>query len=141
MTTTPDCLLISMLASKAAPGLARTFTRTRLREWGYSHISDDAFLIASELITNAAAATPGQEIRLQFSRDVAGVVIAVWDAAPSHPQARPVVEMTLDTLDVSEEHWDDNGGWGLSIVASVATECGHCPDPSGGKWVWARLKP
>jgi len=141
MMATPDCSLISMMASKAAPGLARTLTRTRLHEWGYSHISDDAFLIASELITNAAAATPGREIRFQFSRDVAGVVIAVWDAAPSSPRPRPVVEVTPETLDLSEEHWDDNGGWGLPIVAAIATECGHSPDPSGGKWVWARLKP
>ncbi|HEU5026816.1 MAG TPA: ATP-binding protein [Spirillospora sp.] len=141
MITTPDCLLIPMLASKAAPGLARTLTRTRLHKWGYAHISDDAFLIASELITNAVAATPGKEIRFQFSRDIAGVLIAVWDASPTQPQARPMIDMTLDTLDVSEEHWDDNGGRGLPIVAVLAAECGHTPDPSGGKWVWARLKP
>ncbi|TDD80731.1 ATP-binding protein [Actinomadura darangshiensis] len=141
MLTTPDCLLIPMLASKAAPGLARTLTRTRLHKWGYMHISDDVFLIASELITNAVAATPGKEIRYQCSRDIAGVLIAVWDTNSAEPQVRPMIDMTLDTLDVSEEHWDDNGGRGLPIVAALAVECGHTPDPSGGKWVWARLKP
>ncbi|WP_433479688.1 ATP-binding protein [Spirillospora sp. CA-142024] len=105
------------------------------------HISDDAFLVASELITNAVAATPGGEIRYQCSRDSAGVLIAVWDASPALPRPRPVIDMTLDTLDVSEEHWDDNGGRGLPIVAALAAECGHTPDPSGGKWAWAHLKP
>ncbi|WP_433472789.1 ATP-binding protein [Spirillospora sp. CA-142024] len=141
MITTPDCLLMPILASKAAPGLARTLTRSRLHNWGYMHISDDAFLIASELITNAVTATPGKEIRYQCSRDAAGVLIAVWDASPSSPRVRPMIELTLDTLDLSEEHWDDNGGRGLPIVATLAAECGHTSDPSGGKWVWARLKP
>ncbi|SNS44133.1 Histidine kinase-like ATPase domain-containing protein [Actinomadura meyerae] len=141
MITTPDCLLVPMLASNAAPGLARTLTRPRLDKWGYVHISDDAFLIASELITNAVAATPGKEIRYQCSRDTAGVLIAVWDASPTVPRVHPLIELTLDTLDVSEENWDDNGGRGLPIVTALATECGHTPDPSGGKWVWARLKP
>ncbi|WP_149263759.1 ATP-binding protein [Actinomadura sp. K4S16] len=116
MLTTPDCLLLSMPASKAAPGLARTLTMARLRKWGCAHISDDAFLIAPELITNAVVATPGEEIRYQCSRDVAGVLIAVWDASPARPR-------------------------GLPIVAALAAECGYSPDPTGGKWVWARLKP
>jgi len=99
------------------------------------------FLIASELITNAVTATPGEEIRYQCSRDIAGVLIAVWDGSPDTPQVRPMTEMTLDTLDVSEEHWDDNGGRGLPIIAALAAACGCTPDPQGGKWVWARLKP
>ncbi|WP_329087356.1 ATP-binding protein [Actinomadura citrea] len=135
MTTTSDCLLLPILASKAAPGLARTLTRSRLDKWGYGHISDDAFLIASELIANAVTATPGKEIRYRCSRDIEGVLIAVWDGSPGSPRVRPVIEMALDTLDVSEEHWDDNGGRGLPIVAALAAECGHTPDPHGGKWV------
>ncbi|WP_160573768.1 ATP-binding protein [Actinomadura physcomitrii] len=142
MMTTPDCLLIPMLASKAAPGLGRTLTKTRLHNWGYMHISDDAVLVVSELVTNAvAAAAPGEEIRLQVSRDVAGVVIAVWDASTARPRPRPVAGTARDALDVSEGHRDDNGGRGRPIVAALAVECGHTPDPSGGKWVWARLKP
>lgn len=72
MTTMPDCLLISMLASRAAPGLARTLAKAHLYNWGYMHISDDASLVISELITNAAAVAPHREIRFQISRDVAG---------------------------------------------------------------------
>ncbi|WUI02404.1 ATP-binding protein [Spirillospora sp. NBC_00431] len=141
MIATPDCLLVSMTASKAAPGIARQLTQTRLYMWGYGHILDDVFLVVSELITNAVAATPGQEIRYQCSRDTAGVLIAVWDSSPDVPRPRPMAETAADALDLSEEGWDDNGGRGLPIVAALAVECGHTPDPSNGKWVWARLKP
>ncbi|MFI0372388.1 ATP-binding protein [Actinomadura sp. 1N219] len=141
MIATPDCLLVPMPASTAAPGMARQLTQTRLYMWGYEHISDDVFLIATELVTNAVAATPGKGIKYQCSRDSAGVLIAVWDSSPDVPRPRPVIEMTIDTLDVSEEGWDDNGGRGLPIVAALAVEYGHTLDPSNGKWVWARLKP
>lgn len=141
MMVTPDCLLISVPASEVAASLVRTLTKTRLRIWDYMHISDDAVLVASELVGNAVAAAPGEEIRYQCSRDVAGVLVAVWDASPARPVVRPMADLTLDTLDVSKEHWDDNGGRGLPIVAALAAECGHTPDPSGGKWVWATLKP
>jgi hypothetical protein len=50
-----------------------------------------------------------------------------------------MVELTLETLDLSEEHWDDNGGRGLPIVGTLATTWGFTPDPAGGKWAWARL--
>jgi anti-sigma regulatory factor (Ser/Thr protein kinase) len=134
-------MLMPLRASKTAPSLARALTRSRLNKWGYGHLSDDVLLIASELIANAVAATPGEEIRYQCSHDIDGVLIAVWDGSPDSPQARPMAEMTLEALDVSEEHWDDNSGRGLPIVAALAVECGHTPDPLGGKWVWARLKP
>ncbi|MFD0904583.1 ATP-binding protein [Actinomadura sediminis] len=130
-----------MLASKAAPGLARTLTKARLYKWNCSRISDDALVVASELVTNAVAATPtGGEIRFQISLDSGGVLLAVWDDAPGKPQTRQVVEPTPETLDLAEERWDDNGGWGLPIVAALAAECGYCPDSVRGKWAWARLK-
>ena len=65
----------------------------------------------------------------------------MWDASPDPPRVQPVIELTLETLDVSEEYWDDNGGRGLPIAAALAAERGHTRDPSGGKRVWARLKP
>lgn len=104
-------------------------------------MSDDALLIATELVTNAAKATPGMPIRVRMSRDRGEVVLAVWDSSDRTPTVNPPQAATLDGLDVSPEHWDDNGGWGLPIVAALATDCGYEHEPSGGKWVWARLKP
>ncbi|WP_083983295.1 ATP-binding protein [Actinomadura hibisca] len=141
MTTTTDDLLIPMLGSPAAAGLARTLAKQRLHKWGCFHKADDVLLIVAELIANAARATPRQEIRFQLSRDAHGIVIAVWDASPQLPQPKPLVELTLDDLDLSEEALDDNGGRGLPIVQALATACGYTIDPGGGKWVWARLSP
>lgn len=139
MTTTLDDLRMTMLASNAAAGLARTLIGPKLRNWGCPHISDDAALIASELVANAVAATPGREIRLRLDRGSDGVLLAVWDGSDQPPRMRPLVEVTLDDLDLAEERWDDNGGWGLAIVAGLASDCGYRRDPAGGKWVWARL--
>lgn len=134
-----DDLLIPMLGSPAAAGLARTLTGPRIRKWGYSSILDDALLIVAELISNAAEATPGKEIRFQLSRDDYGLIIAAWDSSPRLPQSKPVTELTLEDLDLSEESFDDNGGWGLPIVQALSSTCGCARDPHGGKWIWARL--
>nr|WP_131758053.1 ATP-binding protein [Actinomadura fibrosa] len=95
----------------------------------------------TELVTNAISETPDEKVRLQVSRDVQGVIIAVWDASPRLPQPKPVVELTLDDLDLSEDAFDDNGGWGLSIVSTLASTCGATRDTVGGKWIWARMVP
>ncbi|MCP2339427.1 ATP-binding protein [Actinomadura rupiterrae] len=134
-------LVLSMLGSPAAAGLARTMAAERLRKWGHFHLNDDVALIVAELVANAAEATPRAEIRFQLSRDGYGIVIAVWDSSAALPVAKPVVEMSLDDLDISEESFDANGGWGLPIVAALSSACGCTADPAGGKWIWARLTP
>ncbi|MFC4910017.1 ATP-binding protein [Actinomadura gamaensis] len=134
-------LILSMLGSPAAAGLARTLAAERLRKWDLFHLNDDVALIVAELVANAAAATPRAEIRFQVSRDAHGIVIGVWDRSPAMPTARPVREITLDELDISEESFDVNGGWGLPIVEALSASCGCAPDPSGGKWIWARVVP
>ncbi|MFD0856842.1 ATP-binding protein [Actinomadura adrarensis] len=135
-----DCLAISMQASNAAAGLARTLTNARLEKWGYSHISYDAFLIASELVSNAIEFTRGQEIVYRVSRADGEVMLAVWDSSSRVPARREPTVRTLDDLDLAPERWDGNGGWGLNIVATLASRCGYTTDPKGGKWVWATLK-
>ncbi|WP_116022440.1 ATP-binding protein [Thermomonospora umbrina] len=102
---------------------------------------DDTFLVASELINNAIQETPGKNICFRLSRDAIYVVVAVWDSSPALPQTRPRTQPTLETLDLTPQGWDDNGGWGLPLVVALAADCGCKPDPQGGKWVWARLKP
>ncbi|MEW2356204.1 ATP-binding protein [Spirillospora sp. NPDC029432] len=98
------------------------------------------FLVASELVGNAVAATPGRKIAYQLSRDEGEVIVAVWDASARVPTGKPPPDLALETLDLNPERWDDNGGWGLSIVATLSVQCGYTVDPGGGKWVWARLK-
>lgn len=141
VTAMMNDLIVPVLGSPASIGLARSLAAARLRNWGYIHILDDALLIVAELVTNAARETPGEEIRLQVSRDEDGVIIAVWDSSPRLPERKPVVELTLEDLDLSEEAFDNNGGWGLPIVQALSTACGATKDPIGGKWIWARMLP
>jgi anti-sigma regulatory factor (Ser/Thr protein kinase) len=142
VTTKTEELIFPMLGSPAAIGVARTLADTRLRKWDYFHILDDALLIVAELVTNAAEETPGKEIVFRLRRDSHGVAIAVWDSSPCMPRPKPVAELTLEDLDLSEENFDNNGGWGLHLVRSLAGTSGVTRDPrKGGKWVWSRLVP
>ncbi|MCW2914902.1 MAG: hypothetical protein JWN52_2970 [Actinomycetia bacterium] len=138
---TTEELFMEMLASKAAAGLSRTFVKERLSKWGLFHISGDALLITTELVTNAVKTSPWDApIKLRLSRDADGVLLQVWDSSDEMPTVRPMVELTLDDLDLSPENFDDNGGRGLPIVQALATECGIHQTGPHGKWVWARLK-
>jgi anti-sigma regulatory factor (Ser/Thr protein kinase) len=140
-------LRITMPASAAAPGFVRTLVERRLIKWGYSLIADDALLVAVEMVTNAARATPGEDITLLCRWETNAVLVEVWDSSPQPPVPAPVIEMTLDDLDLTEAGFDVNGGRGLHIVQALAAEWGHRFDPadpatgsSPGKWVWARLR-
>ncbi|GAA4232762.1 hypothetical protein GCM10022254_33580 [Actinomadura meridiana] len=141
MTATGE-MIVPLMGTPASVGLARTLAASRLCNWDYSRILDDALLIVSELVTNAARQTPNEEIRLQISRDAGGVIIAVWDRDSQYPQAkRHRQPLTLEELDLSSEAFDDNGGWGLHIVQALSLRCGATRDPAGGKWVWSRMRP
>jgi hypothetical protein len=130
-----------MLASRAAVGLARTMVRARLLAWGLGEVVPDALLVASELVANAVQACSwADRIALRLSRDSTGVLLEVWDPVHRPPTAQ-TVELTLETLDLDPAHFDDNHGWGLSIVQALSIECGWNPGPNGGKTVWSRLKP
>ncbi|WP_141582464.1 ATP-binding protein [Actinomadura sp. WMMA1423] len=139
MTARGD-LLMPLIGTPSAVGLARTLVEARIRNWNYFDIIDNALLVASELVTNAVRQTPHQEIRLQLSRDGHGIVIAVWDADYALPQTKPTKELTLEDLDLSAEAFDDNGGYGLHIVQALSSKCGVTGDPAGGKWVWSRIR-
>ncbi|NVI91850.1 ATP-binding protein [Actinomadura sp. BRA 177] len=134
-------LVIPLMGTAASVGLARTLVDARIRKWDYFHILDSTLLIVSELVTNAARQTPREEIRLQVSRDAHGIIVAVWDGACELPRAKPMREITLADLDLSEDAFDDNGGWGLHIVQALSDKCGVTADPAGGKWVWCRIVP
>ena len=139
-TMTEDHLLMRMLASPAAVGLCRTLVAARLHRWGLRHAIADAELVTAELVANAVAATPqGGEIWIRCAHDATGVLLQIWDPNPRMPQPQPV-DLTLETLDLDPEHADDNGGWGLTIIAALTLDHGCTPHPYGGKTAWARLK-
>ena len=139
----PAALRMPIAASPASVGLVWSLVEQRLLTWGLGEDARyDAHLILAELMTNAIAVTSAAgNITVHCRRDGAGVVLGVADLDPGIPRnPPPVVELEPDDLDLRPEHFDDNGGWGLAIVATLAAACGVTPLPSGGKIVWARLR-
>jgi anti-sigma regulatory factor (Ser/Thr protein kinase) len=139
-------LMICMPASPTSPRFARNLMERHLIKWGYARITDDTLLVTAELVTNAIRATPGKVIKLRCVWGASAITVEVWDSSPEPPAPAPVVELSLDDLEVSESSFDGYGGRGLHIVEALAIAWGHRFDPidpatghSPGKWVWARL--
>ncbi|NDU73567.1 hypothetical protein GWI34_13090 [Actinomadura sp. DSM 109109] len=138
----PTEVWMPMAASPASVGLAWSLLEQRLLTWGLGEDACyDAHLILAELMSNAIAVTPAaRRIAVYCHRDVAGIVLGVEDPNPEVPRKpHPRVELQPEDLDLRPEHFDDNGGWGLTIVSALAAACGVTPTPSG-KIVWARLR-
>jgi anti-sigma regulatory factor (Ser/Thr protein kinase) len=113
------------------PGCGRSWIRTVLREWGAEAAADLAELIASELLTNAVAASVrcgATAVHLYLASDHRSLLIMVRDFAPGTPARR-----RLST--------DEDSGRGLQIVGELAGQHGWQPPPDGGpgKVVWVLL--
>ncbi|MFI0481941.1 ATP-binding protein [Actinomadura sp. 9N215] len=128
------------VASPAVSGLARDQVSGVLREWELQFLVSDAVLVMGELVANAVKVSGrGDAIKVYVGLRAVGVVLGVWDGSDERPVARNV-EISLDTLDLSEENFDDNGGRGLAIVEALAWRCWTDPTPPHGKWVCAALR-
>jgi len=114
----------------SATPCARLHAGHVLREWGLAELADDAALIVSELVTNAADASatcpdqPPVTLRLLATAD--SLVIEVWDrnGLPLAPRVA---------------HDDDECGRGLTVVAALATHWGCELARPPHKVVWAAL--
>jgi anti-sigma regulatory factor (Ser/Thr protein kinase) len=93
--------------------------------WRVRHLSDDATLVASELVTNAirhARSAP----RLRVQLEPQALVVAVADADPAPPR-------------LAAPHPEAAGGRGLRLVDHLAARWGVEPDDAGGKTIWCEL--
>nr|WP_308170242.1 ATP-binding protein [Acrocarpospora catenulata] len=113
---------------------ARDVTRSTLREWGLSELTDDATLVVSELVTNAVryALYPldravDQPITLMLLRLAPHVLLAVADPSDEAP--------TPKEPDFVSEH-----GRGLYIVETYSQAWGWDVLSAGGKAVWALFR-
>jgi anti-sigma regulatory factor (Ser/Thr protein kinase) len=141
----PAPLDLTCNATATVTGQVRLLLDCRFPEWGltaerHADLRADLHLIATELVTNAIQETPDRAIRAYCVPDLdAGVIhFAVWDSSDGRPEAH-MPELTPQTLDLREENFDDNGGWGLPLVEALAERCGVTAT-EGGKWVWADIK-
>lgn len=104
---------------------ARSFVAATLDDWGLATgVTEDAVLVASELITNAVLHGKAP-VELRLRATATDLVLQALDGATSLPQRmRPTA--------------DDEHGRGLQIVALLAARWGTRPTPSG-KSVWCML--
>ncbi len=116
-----------MTAVRAA-GSPLYHSRQVLWEWHLAALAENTELLASELMTNAIAASRSagsdSPIRLWLLSDAARILIVVWDASP-HPPVRAHVGA------------DAESGRGLLLVEMISDQWGSYASPAGGKTVWA----
>jgi two-component sensor histidine kinase len=122
-------LEVTLFPVPQSPGLARTFVRHQLISLGYPELVENACVIVSELVTNAIAETPDQEIRVYLSPNHGRPLIEVWDSSPAYP-----------VMQVRDLHAES--GRGLMLTQALAAELGCRRSENGttGKVVWALLK-
>lgn len=110
---------------------ARDVTRSTLRSWGLSELSDDAALVVSELVTNAVRyamySTAPQGIQLLLMRVAPHVLLAVADPSDEVPTPK-------------EPDFVSENGRGLYIVETYSQCWGWDPLARGGKAVWALFR-
>lgn len=101
-----------------------------LHEWDLRELADDAALIVSELMTNAAYASTVLPERppvvLRLTAGQSSVLIEVWDQSP------------LD-LEPGEADADGECGRGLVVVAALSTRWGSQRTERRRKVIWAEL--
>jgi anti-sigma regulatory factor (Ser/Thr protein kinase) len=117
-------------ADLTSPRQARAAIRQALATWRMDQLSDDAELLASELVANAAEHGDGRPIGLALHRH-------------SEPDERPGV--TCEVTDTAPEYGrrqalgpDSERGRGLTIVAALAQSSGVRASQAG-KTSWFTL--
>jgi serine/threonine-protein kinase RsbW len=125
-------LYLSGIAEEDQPvSCARLALANKLTEWQMTELLDDASVITSELVTNAARL--GKIFTLKLLRLTDGLLrIEVEDSSQEIPRRRDPL------ADLDREDPDDNGGRGLVLVEALSDAWGYDLLPAG-KVVWATL--
>lgn len=114
-----------LVPSAGASALARQFVARVCTEWGVPEHTEDALLVATELVENTIRHTASApRLRLELRRGVFTVAVGDDDPRPA------VLHERVDSTD-----W----GLGLQMVAQIARVWGCSRSWAGGKVVWAVL--
>jgi anti-sigma regulatory factor (Ser/Thr protein kinase) len=113
-----------------AASCARLHAVHVLHEWGLRELAEDAAMVVSELITNAADASvifpERPAITLRLLATGTSLLIEVWDQSPADLEPRDAA-------------LDDECGRGLTVVAALSTRWGYERAGNRRKRVWAEL--
>lgn len=116
---------LSLPGEARSAGEARRFLASTLTGWGNARYKEDAALLLSELVTNAALhAKTDIVVRIELKAE--NLLLAVTDGSPRQPVVRHY--STQSTT-----------GRGLALVEALALRWGISPHPDGSKTVWAEL--
>ena len=122
--------LLELAPLPGAAGCARLHAVAVLHEWGLRGLAEDAALIVSELMTNAADASAvlpeRPPIALRLLASETSLVIEAWDQSP------------LD-LEPRRAGAEDECGRGLSVVAALSDRWGWERTSHRHKVVWAEV--
>jgi anti-sigma regulatory factor (Ser/Thr protein kinase) len=131
--TAPTWPYLSTLPLGSLPtaiGCVRDHAKLILTEWGLAHLTDDAVLIVSELMTNALDASvvlPHRPpITLRLLANETSLVIEAWDYSPYD-------------LEPAEADDDAEHGRGLMVVQALSERWGVEHVSRSRKVVWAQL--
>jgi anti-sigma regulatory factor (Ser/Thr protein kinase) len=114
----------ALAQSQNAPSLARRFVSSTLDTWGVGEAFADVPLVTSELVTNAVQhAGSAVDVTLDLTPERLRLEVSDCSEQP------PVLG------DVADAH---NGGWGLHIVALLASRWG-LESRADGKTVWCEV--
>jgi anti-sigma regulatory factor (Ser/Thr protein kinase) len=121
-----DAAGMTLDASADSVAQARRLVVSQLEDWQLSELCDDARLVVSELLTNAALhAKP--PIRMRLLRITGGLRIEVSDASRSMPM---LIRASTDVMT----------GRGWSLVQALSHDWGaHRADSGAGKTVWVTM--
>ncbi len=106
---------------------ARVLVRTALAAWALGSLTDDAALVVSELVGNAARHTRSRLIRVSVTRLAEDTVLVA------------VVDRNREEVVRRDPGPDDTNGRGLMLVEALTERWGVARSP-WGKEVWARLR-
>jgi anti-sigma regulatory factor (Ser/Thr protein kinase) len=126
-----DTMITAKLTADASPAReARAAVRRAITAWGMDALSEDAELLASELVANAAEHAGGNSISFALRRQAdrngdPGITCEVSDTSPVLPQIHDAAP-------------DAERGRGLAIVAALASASGVRASPAG-KTSWFSL--
>jgi anti-sigma regulatory factor (Ser/Thr protein kinase) len=109
----------------SAPACGRLHARHILHEWRLGHLVDEAGLLISEMLTNAANASR-DPVCLRMLADREQLIIEVWDSAPGDPRPRIA-------------DYADESGRGFAVIEAIAHRWGFQRVSDSRKLVWAEL--
>lgn len=119
------CQNLPCTSESAEP--ARGLVRTALTVWALESLVDDAVLVVSELVGNAARHTRSHLIRVSVTRRAEDTVLVA------------VLDMDKAEVVRRDPGMDDANGRGLVLVEALTERWGVAVLP-WGKRVWAQLK-